>query len=84
MRLLLAVAILMGGMIAASPSVDAGHRYARGMRLPCHAVPRPRVWRVAPPCRAWRYRPSYRPSDPTGEFRGFPGWARDAFTVLRN
>jgi hypothetical protein len=74
----------MGGMIATSPSVDARHRYVRGAKAPCYGLQRPRAWRVAPRCRAWRYRPFYRQSDPTGEFRGFPGWARDAFTVLRN
>ncbi len=80
MRLLLALAILAGGMLASSPTADAGRRYMRATKLPCYAAQRPRAWRAAPPCRrAWQY----RPPDSDG-FGGFPRWARDAFTVLRN
>ena len=80
MRVLLAIAILVGWVLAASPPVDAGPRHARA-KPPCHAGQMYRSWRVAPPCRgAWRY----DPNDPTGEFRGFPGWARKAFSDPRN
>jgi hypothetical protein len=79
MRVLLASAILVGGVLAASPPVDAGARYARA-RPPCQ-VHTYRAWRVAPPCRgAW----PYDPNDPNGEFRGFPRWARKAFADPRN
>ena len=80
MRVLLAIAIFAVGVLAASPSADAARKFTRGTKLRCHAVYPPRVWRVAPPCRTWRY----NPYDPAGEFRGFPGWARKAFTNLRN
>jgi hypothetical protein len=79
MRILLAIAILGSGMLSASQPADAGRRYVRAAPR-CHAVqPRP-GWRLAPPCRPWRY----NQYDPTGEFHGFPGWARKAFADPRN
>jgi hypothetical protein len=80
MHLLLVIAILAAGMVAASPPADACRKYTRGAKLQCYARYPPRAWRVPPQRRAWRYN-SY---DPAGEFRGFPGWARKAFTNLRN
>jgi hypothetical protein len=87
MRILLAIAVVAGGLIAPSPSVEAGRGYMR-TKPPCYA-PR-RVWKA--PCGARPYRPyandrpysNYRPYDPTGEFRGFPPWARKAFSDPRN
>jgi hypothetical protein len=81
MRVLLAIAVVAGGLLAPSASVDAGRGYTRA-KPPCYAPPR--VWRA--PCGARAYRPysNYRPYDPTGEFRGFPRWARKAFSDPRN
>jgi hypothetical protein len=80
MRALTAIAILASGLLlAASPSVDAGPRCGR-VKPSCHAGQMYRAWRVAPPWRAWRY----DPNDPTGEFRGFPSWARKAFSDPRH
>jgi hypothetical protein len=77
MRALLAIVIFAAGILALHSAADAGRNYKRSAKPPCYAVGSP-----SSPCarRAW----GYSPHDPTGEFRGFPGWARKAFNNLRN
>jgi hypothetical protein len=80
MRVLLAIATLIGGMLAPNAPADAGPKY-RGSAKLCYAV-QPRHFRGANSAcarRAWRY----SPYDPNGEFRGFPGWARRVFSEGR-
>jgi hypothetical protein len=66
MRVLLAVVIFTGGLLALNSTADAGRKVKRSAK-PCYVC----VGRA----------PAY---DATGEFRGFPGWARRAFTNLRD
>ena len=80
MRVLLAIATFVAGVLATSPSADAARKYTHRAQPPCYAAHPCRVWRGVRPYRAWRF----DQNDPTGEFRGFPGWARKAFTNLRN
>lgn len=81
MRVLLAIAMLIGGVLALSETADAGRTYKRSAKPPCYLA-QPRHFRGATPsCArgAW----GYNPFDVTGEFRGFPGWARRAFSEGR-
>jgi hypothetical protein len=81
MRILLAIAILLGSMLAPGAPADAARKYKRGAKPPCYAV-QPRHLRAAnSACArgAW----GYSPYDPVGEFRGFPGWARKVFSEGR-
>jgi hypothetical protein len=66
MRVLLAIAMLIGGMLALNAPADAARKIQA---------------RAGPPCtvRAW----PYSPYGLTGEFRGFPCWARKAFSKGR-
>jgi hypothetical protein len=82
MRVLLAITVLIGAMLALDAPADATQKYKRSAKPQCYAVSPRGYWRGRPPCtvRAW----PYSPYDPAGEFRGFPGWARKAFNNLRN
>jgi hypothetical protein len=81
MHALLAIVIFAGGMFALSPAVDAGRKYKRSAQPPCSAAQPRHVRRANLACArgAW----GYNPYDPVGEFRGFPGWARKAFSEGR-
>jgi hypothetical protein len=81
MRALLAIAMFVGGLVALNVPTLAASKYKRGVKPPCYTVP-PRLVRGANSAcvrGAWRY----NPYDPIGEFRGFPGWARKAFSEGR-
>jgi hypothetical protein len=82
MRALLAIMMFAGGMLALHGAADAGRQYKRSAKPPCYAVQaRPFRHGYAACARpAWRY----NPYDPVGEFKGFPGWAREGFNNLRN
>ena len=75
MRTLLAVAIVVGGMIALSQAADAARKYKRSAdRSYSYGYSAyPRFSRQEIECeRAWH-------EDPSGRFAGFPCWAREAF-----
>jgi hypothetical protein len=81
MRVLLATAMLIGSMLALNQAADAGRKHKRSVKPFCYLA-QPRHFRGSSPgCArgAW----GYNPFDPTGEFRGFPGWARKAFSEGR-
>jgi hypothetical protein len=81
MRVLLAIAIFVGSMLALNVPTHAARRYQQGAKPSCYPVP-PRHFRGASSACA-RGRWGYSPYDPIGEFRGFPGWARKAFSEGR-
>jgi|KBSSwiStaDraftv2_1062776.scaffolds.fasta_scaffold00690_21 hypothetical protein len=81
MPFLLTIAMVIGSMLALSGAADAGRKYKRSAKPPCYAA-QPRHFRGANAAcarAAW----GYNPFDVTGEFRGFPGWARKAFSEGR-
>jgi hypothetical protein len=82
MRALLAVVIFAGAMLAPHSAADAGRKYKRGAKPPCYGMRSRQFGRAHSACArpAWRY----SPYDPTGEFKGYPGWARKGFNNLRN
>lgn len=81
MRVLLATAMLIGSMLALSLAADAGREYKRSAKPLCYTAQPRHARAVNAGCarRAW----GYNPYDPIGEFRGFPGWARKAFSEGR-
>jgi hypothetical protein len=81
MRVLLAIAMVIGSMPALSGAADAGRKYKGSAKPPCYAA-QPRHFRGANAACA-RATWGYNPFDVTGEFRGFPGWARKAFSEGR-
>jgi hypothetical protein len=74
MRTLLAIVIFLGGILALNSSADAARKYKRAKAYYYYAVPS-RPFRGSG-CGACGY-------DITGEFKGFPGWARKAFSEGR-
>ena len=74
MRILLAIAIVAGGLAAATPDADAARRSWRGASAPYKAV-QPRNHRRGNAVCEGRA----RFFDPNGTFGGFPCWARSAF-----
>jgi hypothetical protein len=81
MRVLLAIALFAGGILALNTPTNAARQYKRVAKPPCYAaLPQP-FRRAKAGCArgAW----GYSPYDPIGEFRGFPGWARKAFSEGR-
>lgn len=81
MRVLLATAMLIGGMLALSPAADAGRKFKRSAKALCYTAQPQHFRAVNAGCTRGTW--GYSPYDPIGEFRGFPGWARKAFSEGR-
>ena len=76
MRTLLAIVIFLGGMFALNSTADAARKAKR--------FAEPYYYYAVPPRRGSTCTRTACGYDPTGEFRGFPVWARKAFTNLRD
>ena len=71
MRMLLAIVVFVGGILALSSTADAARRFKRSPTYYYYAVPPRRADSVC--------EERARAEDPTGQFAGHPCWAREAF-----
>jgi len=74
MRILLAIVLFVGGVLALSPAAEAVRKAKRSAKPPYHAA-QPRYYsREQSLCEE-----RARAEDPTGQYAGYPCWAREIF-----
>jgi hypothetical protein len=71
MRALLAIAVILGGMLALDTPADAARKRAATQQG--HAAPSRASQKAQVECERARH------EDPTGSYAAFPCWAREAF-----
>lgn len=74
MRALIAIVIFVGGLVALNSMADAARKSNRGAK-----PPQQKQQKVDHDCEAWA-----RHEDPSGDFAGYPCWAREALARGRN